>query len=368
MGRNAYPYGVSDVRRKELEEYLEAQRARREGQDTPEYRQSLAEDREAEANSAQRNNFAAVLSNATASIGKSGDGSSMRRYADSANATNKSFYADGRQEDADREKMYGVNADVYKYLADKEGKAEDTARSSVQHSEKLEADRTKHKEDLDMQQKRLDQAASAQKEERERRDRLDRDKNTLDRDRLDFDKSKEKGLGPAKQEKNRFDAISQDKKDQIGSYSKDVATRSSIANMLESELRTFQNASTDDERIKVGEMALKTLNGALGKDAIGVEEAQRIGSALKFQMFNIRGAGPMFGRDFALFERQIAAKLKSMREGANMDRTEIDKLYARDPTKYDVNVSELKLQDVRVMMRQLSPSEKEKIKQLLGLD
>jgi hypothetical protein len=81
-------------------------------------------------------------------------------------------------------------------------------------------------------------------------------------------------------------------------YSVKVAMDEAL-NQLKSE------SLSEDEKIKVGQGLLKLLNSAEGADAVGAEEAQRIGSYLEHKMFNVFQPGSMFGRDLDLFTDQV---------------------------------------------------------------
>lgn len=340
MGRTAYPYGVSDQRRRELEDYIQAQRERRGRMLDPEYQQSVAEDSMAEADASDRANLAAVLSQATGNIGRSGDGSAMRRYADASTAANKGFSDQIKGEEANREKMYGVDADVYKYMAEKEQRQEDTSRAAIQHENDQYQAQLRHKEDLALRQRQLDEAARARKEQREMHEKELKDKMDFEREKWNRERE-----DPSKKSKREFEGLSKENQTQVEKYASSVAERTSIANLMESQLNAFQNAKTDDERVKAGEMMLKTINSPLGRDAVGKEEADRLGSFLKYKMFNVRGAGSMFGRDFDQFERQLVDQLGSIRQSVQMDQKGIDKLYGRKEGEYPYKLPALRLQE-----------------------
>lgn len=64
---------------------------------------------------------------------------------------------------------------------------------------------------------------------------------------------------------------------------------------------------TDEEKIKTGQGLLKLLNSAEGSDAVGAEEAKRIGDYLEFAMGNFTGPGGMrVGRDIPGFISQVS--------------------------------------------------------------
>lgn len=90
------------------------------------------------------------------------------------------------------------------------------------------------------------------------------------------------------------------------------AKKISIRNQLRGALDQMRNASSEDQKIVIGRQMLKTLNSTEGADAIGVEEANRLGGLLEYQILNIRNPGPMFGRDVKEFERQVEATIRGI--------------------------------------------------------
>ena len=63
---------------------------------------------------------------------------------------------------------------------------------------------------------------------------------------------------------------------------------------------------SEEEKVKVGQGLLKLLNSAEGSDAVGAEEAKRIGDYLEFAMGNFTGPGGMrIGRDLPGFVNQV---------------------------------------------------------------
>jgi hypothetical protein len=83
---------------------------------------------------------------------------------------------------------------------------------------------------------------------------------------------------------------------------------------------------SDEEKLKVGQETLKLLNSAEGADAVGAEEAQRLGSKLEFAMGNFFNGNPtQFGRDIPGFADQLrnnsqrlAGRIKSNEDAANL--------------------------------------------------
>lgn len=137
---------------------------------------------------------------------------------------------------------------------------------------------------------------------------------TLDKMRMEdrsFDRSykerqmdlKERQEGPEKYTKQ----LKQD-------LAKKNANKISILNQIGSYKDQFDSAKSTDDKVRVGRQMLKVLNSTEGADAIGAEEAKRLGNALEFQIANFLEPGPMFGRDLEGFSRQVDATLKSIED------------------------------------------------------
>jgi hypothetical protein len=112
---------------------------------------------------------------------------------------------------------------------------------------------------------------------------------------------------------------------QIETLSRRVANNRSATNVLDAELKKFNEkvrAGDEDAALAVGQGLLKQLNSLQGSDAVGAEEAKRLGSFLEYKMLNFRGKGSFIGRDLDLFSQQLADKLDSAR--SSMTRTEAD--------------------------------------------
>lgn len=112
-------------------------------------------------------------------------------------------------------------------------------------------------------------------------------------------------------------------KDLAGLTSKKI----SISNMIRSYEKRYKAAKTDEDKLAIGRQMLKVLNSSEGADAIGSEEANRLGSKLEFAMGNFTNSNPtQFGRDLKGFETQIAATLKAVDDGVKFNRAEIARL------------------------------------------
>lgn len=94
---------------------------------------------------------------------------------------------------------------------------------------------------------------------------------------------------------------------QVKSINDKNTTKAVSVNDLESLIAQMDDPTIpEDLKIKAGEESLKLLNSsALGADAVGAEEAKRLGSFLQYKILNLRNPGSMFGRDMDKFTAQV---------------------------------------------------------------
>jgi hypothetical protein len=118
----------------------------------------------------------------------------------------------------------------------------------------------------------------------------------------------------------------------VKSLASQNASRTGIANQMKAEFENFKNAKTENDKIKAGEGMLKLLNSPLNPDAVGAEEASRIGGFLQYKKGNFFEPGSFIGRDLDLFENQVADKIGSIDAGINSNQAVIDKYLGRQPT------------------------------------
>ncbi|MES3012636.1 MAG: hypothetical protein V4750_02765 [Pseudomonadota bacterium] len=126
-----------------------------------------------------------------------------------------------------------------------------------------------------------------------------------------------------------FKKLPPDKQITVRSLATDNAKRVSVANMMREELANFRNAKTEAEKVKAGEGMLKLLNSPTNPDAVGSEEAERIGGFLKFKKGNLLEAGSFIGRDLDLFDAQVEDKLGAMDRSMAENQKIVDQLMGR---------------------------------------
>jgi hypothetical protein len=132
---------------------------------------------------------------------------------------------------------------------------------------------------------------------------------------------------PAKKE---FDLLAPENQKQIETLAQKSAGKTSIKNQIDSALEILGNPDVDEEqKVTAGMGLLKVLNSAEGADAIGVEEARRIGGLLEYKVLNFTEPGSFVGRDIDQFVDQVRLKSEELGQGIARNRAEIDKLYGR---------------------------------------
>lgn len=122
------------------------------------------------------------------------------------------------------------------------------------------------------------------------------------------------------------------------------ANKISIANQLEQGFKTLTDSTVSTaEKVKEGQRLLKVLNSSEGQDAVGSDEAKRLGSLLE-SGFHPTGiydpAQPMFGRDISGFANQLNTGVKSIRNSVKGNETVINKIQG----KYGIQPGESMIQ------------------------
>jgi hypothetical protein len=111
--------------------------------------------------------------------------------------------------------------------------------------------------------------------------------------------------------------------------SRSNAAKETIANQIDSALKNWDNL-TEGGQLQQGRQLLKILNSTEGKDAIGVEEAERLGSKLQYAYGNFSNDNPtQFGRDLKGFKEDAENTLSSIRGGIKKNAQLIDRVYGK---------------------------------------
>jgi len=144
----------------------------------------------------------------------------------------------------------------------------------------------------------------------------------------DIELEKLKQANVVKKGEKEFDNLSKDDQNVISELSKKNASKISIANQIDAVLENWDSLP-DDQKVTQGRQLLKTLNSTEGADAIGSEEAKRLGQKLEFVLIPRPSTNFQAGRDLKGFFKQASDTSKSVRRAVNANQQEIDKRYSK---------------------------------------
>ena len=132
----------------------------------------------------------------------------------------------------------------------------------------------------------------------------------------------------AKSKAKSGEALPLDQKKFVDTLATKNANKTSIKNQLDAFLQSFDGLS-DDQKVVQSRQLLKTLNSPEGADAIGAEEAKRLGNLIEFKLFNLTEPGSVFGRDLEEFRNQVKNTSDMIGRGVESNRSEIDRAMGR---------------------------------------
>lgn len=134
--------------------------------------------------------------------------------------------------------------------------------------------------------------------------------------------------------KKAFQQLPEENQKQIEVLAGKIGTKQSIKNQLDSTLEVLRSPDIpEDQKITSGRTLLKILNSAEGADAVGAEEAKRLGSFLEYKMGNFTQPGSFIGRDLDKFIEQVDLNSKALGQALERGKSDIDTLYGRSPRK-----------------------------------
>lgn len=113
----------------------------------------------------------------------------------------------------------------------------------------------------------------------------------------------------------------------LDTLSEGAAKRASVSNLMQAGLERFRAAKAsgdEDAAVKEGEGMYKLLNSPENPDAVGTEEAKRIGSFL--QRGNVLQPGNFFSRDLDKFDAQVVSKINGLRSSAKVNLDQVAKI------------------------------------------
>jgi hypothetical protein len=181
--------------------------------------------------------------------------------------------------------------------------------------------------DYDLEQQRLQSAAADRKESRDERRALFGLQMSDRRDARDAAAQERAERLAEKKAQGSF--LPLDQKQMVSGLAQKNANKIAIANQIDSVLSGW-DALPDNQKVAAGRQLIKTLNSTEGADAVGAEEAKRLGGMLEFAMGNFTNSNPMqFGRDLPGFREQAANTAKNIRGAVSSNQAQIDQLMGR---------------------------------------
>jgi len=117
----------------------------------------------------------------------------------------------------------------------------------------------------------------------------------------------------------------------VDQFSTSYANQTGTAIALETLLQQISDPNIPkDLAIQAGLDSLKILNSSEGRDAVGVEEANRVGRFLQFNVMpNLTRPGPAFGRSMELFKGQVKNAGERARTRAARTQKEIESILSK---------------------------------------
>jgi hypothetical protein len=118
------------------------------------------------------------------------------------------------------------------------------------------------------------------------------------------------------------------------------AGKLSIKNQIDSVVSGWDNLS-ESQQLAMGSQLLKTLNSPEGADAIGSEEANRLGAKLQYAMGNFTNSNPtQFGRDLKGFKEQAKNTAKFIGDAISKNQQIIDEKMGRKKTTKTIRMTD----------------------------
>lgn len=117
----------------------------------------------------------------------------------------------------------------------------------------------------------------------------------------------------------------------VSGLSSKNANKIAISNQIDSVMSRWDKLS-NDQKVEQGRQLLKVLNSTEGADAIGAEEAKRLGGLLEFKMMNFTQPGSFIGRDVDEFAKQARETSEGIKGAVKKNRSIIEDLTGRKST------------------------------------
>lgn len=115
-----------------------------------------------------------------------------------------------------------------------------------------------------------------------------------------------------------------------------MSYKSSLKSNIEGFVAGMDSAKTPHDKIRIANLALKSLNSINGQDAVGIEEAKRIGSDLEFKWFNFtQKPGSVTGRDIEEFKGMMQRTVEVIATSLQLDSKTVKDFEARGGDIFD---------------------------------
>ena len=132
------------------------------------------------------------------------------------------------------------------------------------------------------------------------------------------------------------DRLPLEDKEVVKDLSKKNASKIAIANQIDAVMGRWDELP-DDQKVAQGRQLLKVLNSTEGADAVGSEEAKRLGGKLEYAMGNFFNSNPtQFGRDLPGFKEQGLGTSRAIRDAIASNDKEVKRVYSKVGIHRDV--------------------------------
>lgn len=169
-----------------------------------------------------------------------------------------------------------------------------------------------------------------------------------------------------------FKALPKEQQIVVTDLAKNMAAIKGVSSSLRANLDDLKNPNiSEDQKIVAGESLFKLLNmkDGTGRDAVGVEEARRIGAFLQAKIGNITGVGAFIrgkGTNLKEFIQQVELSFGAANRNAQYKQEQIDEIYSKaglgrssaPSAAPSVKPSPAPDQDMRAKLQKLSDAEK----------
>lgn len=210
----------------------------------------------------------------------------------------------------------GINQKQYQFDQNQERFAKELAEKQAWEKYKAEQDAMWKAKEIELKNQQLELQKQNVNSQIKTRDQ-----------QVNINKSKAANAG--RRASGDITKLAPDERKLVESLSTKTANQIAIKNELDSFISQYDSLN-DKEKITQGRALLKTLNSTQGADAIGVEEARRLGSALEFSLVNLNNPNPLqLGYDLKGFGTQVRQTRDKINETIKRNQFEIDKIMKR---------------------------------------